>query len=337
MTALTKYTRLEASGLWRPTPGDQRREVIVSVGDATLTISSLNETALAHWSLAAVERRGTLSNPAIFYPFGDAGETLELNADAAEMIEAIETLRKAVHRARPKPGRLRWLGATLSISAVAALMIFWLPGALINHALNVVPEVTRTDIGSAVLSRIARVAGPPCETVPGTRALRTLAARTGARDVVILRGAVATSNTLPGGTVVLNRSLVEDFEEPDVAAGYILAEGLHQGAVSPLRDLLKAGGLRASITLLTTGGLPDAILDRYAETLVLNPRPDPDRQALLQRFEEAQIRSTPYAYARDISGEMTLPLIEADPMAGAPPAPILSDTAWLQLQAICGN
>ena len=46
MTALSKYDRLEASGLWRPTPQDQRREVVVSIGDATLVISDMNDSQM---------------------------------------------------------------------------------------------------------------------------------------------------------------------------------------------------------------------------------------------------------------------------------------------------
>ena len=57
MTALSKYARLEATGLWRAGPDEQRREVIVSIGDATLVISNLKDQALAHWSLAAVDRK----------------------------------------------------------------------------------------------------------------------------------------------------------------------------------------------------------------------------------------------------------------------------------------
>mgnify|MGYP005990444423 FL=1 len=48
MTALTKYDRLEATGLWRPAPDGQRREVIVSIGNATLMISDMNDQAIAH-------------------------------------------------------------------------------------------------------------------------------------------------------------------------------------------------------------------------------------------------------------------------------------------------
>ena len=56
MTAIKKYARLEASALWRASPDEQRREVVISIGDATLTISDLRDRILTHWSLAAIER-----------------------------------------------------------------------------------------------------------------------------------------------------------------------------------------------------------------------------------------------------------------------------------------
>ena len=48
MTVLAKYQRLEAEGLWRPDPAAQRRDVIVSIGDATLTIATGNGSVLSH-------------------------------------------------------------------------------------------------------------------------------------------------------------------------------------------------------------------------------------------------------------------------------------------------
>jgi len=106
MTALTKYARLEATALWRASSDEQRREVVVSIGDATLVIIDMNNQPLTHWSLAAVERANPDQRPAIFYPDGDPGETLELPEAEAEMIDAIETLRKAIEKTRPRPGRL---------------------------------------------------------------------------------------------------------------------------------------------------------------------------------------------------------------------------------------
>lgn len=335
MTALQKYERLEATGLWRETPDGQRREVVVSIGDATLVISDLNDTALTHWSLAAVERGPDKAQGAVFHPDGDPGETLELGAGDAEMIDAIETLRQAVAKARPRPGRLRWLGAAVSVSAVAALAFLWLPGALVDHALRVVPPVKEVEIGNALLARIERVSGPPCMSVEARPALAALAGRTGAARVVILPGGVREALALPGGTVALNRALVEDFEAPEVAAGYVLAEQERAGQAAPLRTLLEHAGTRATATLLTTGSLPPAALDAFAEAQLANPAPPPAPEALIGAFAASSIHSTAYARARDISGEETLALIEANPMAGAEAVPIMADRDWLRLQAIC--
>ena len=65
MTAFREYERLEATGLWRATPEAQRREVLVSVGEATLTISDFQGRALTHWSLAAILRKNPGRMPAI--------------------------------------------------------------------------------------------------------------------------------------------------------------------------------------------------------------------------------------------------------------------------------
>lgn len=336
MTALSKYDRLEATGLWRESPDAQRREVIVSVGDATLIISDLNDRAITHWSLAAVEK-GTAPEKggAAFHPDGDPDEVLELAPDEVAMIDAIDTLRRAVARARPKQGRLRWVGAAVSASAVVALAVFWLPGALVDHAMRVVPPVKEAEIGAALLARIERVSGQPCNSIEARPGLVALAGRTGVARVVVLPAGVREALALPGGTVLLNRTLVEDHEEPDVAAGYILVEQVHSARKPPLRVLLEHAGPRATGTLLTTGSLPPRALNDFAEAQLARPTTDVPAETLLPAFAAAGVRSTPYARARDISGEATLQLIEADPMAGQAPVPIMEDRDWLQLQAIC--
>ncbi|MDQ2090820.1 hypothetical protein [Marimonas arenosa] len=341
MTALSAYDRLEATGLWRATPDDQRREVIVSIGEATLTISDLNDRALAHWSIPAVARANPGILPAIFHPDGDPGETLELANNEAEMIEAIEKLRTAVERARPHPGRLRLVTLALSFAAVAALCVFWLPGALLDHAVSVVPQVKRQEIGEALLANIRRVAGRPCDEAQALPALDRLSDRLpspqGPARLVALRGGVTEAGHLPGGIILLGRALFEDYEEPDVAAGYVIAEHLRAELEDPLHRLLSQTGLAATIRLLTTGSLTDAQLQAYSETLLTATPVALDDETLLAGFKAWSVRSTPYAYARDITGETTLGLIEADPFAATPPDPLVSDADWLRLQNICGG
>lgn len=337
MTALRKYARLEASGLWRASPDHQRQDVVVSIGEATLIIADTQDRAITHWSLAAVKRANPGERPAIFHPDGDGGETLELDASEAQMIDALEKLRRAVDRTRPRPGRLRWLGVVASIGLVAAAGVFWLPGALIGHTVSVVPGVKRAEIGAALLGRVETLTGPTCANTAGIGALQKLRARLGSGPIHIVPGTLTTSLHLPGGLILIDRALVEDYEAPDVAAGYILAEKARAAALDPLRGLLEVAGGVASFQLLTTGNLKDETLDTYAKHLLTAPRTEPDQSLLLSAFAERSVPSTPYAYARDITGETVLPLIEGDPMIRTTAIPLLSDADWLRLQNICGG
>lgn len=335
MTALTRYQRIEATGLWRARPEDQRREVIVSLGEATLVITDLNDRALTHWSLAAVVRQNPGDRPAVFHPDGDPGETLELGDAESEMIEAIETLCRAIERARPKPGRLRVVSVVATLVAVVLLAIFWVPGALKRQALTVVPAIKRQEIGEALLVRIERVAGRPCTMAEARAPLDRLARRTEVRRLVVLPTGIREALFLPGGLVALNKALIEDQEDPAVAAGFILAERVRAETRDPLEELLSYGGPIASFRLLTTGALSPDLLTEYAEHVVTRPRPEPDPDLLVAAFAEAKVPSRPYAWIRDASGETVLELVESDPMAGQVPPPVMSDRDWVQLQNIC--
>ena len=337
MTALKQYQRIEATGLWRSTPDEQRREVVVSIGDATLTISDFNDQALTHWSLAALERQNPGTIPAVFNPDGDPGETLELAESEATMIEAIDRLQRAIERARPRPGRLRWLSVAGVVLTVIILLVFWLPGALRRHVVAVVPEVKQQEIGDTILQRIERVSGKACSSPEAKDALDRLARRTGVRRIVILPTGLTDSLSVPGGTVLLNRALVEDHEDPVVAAGYVIAAQARSAQQNPLDKLLRRTGSAAAFQLLTTGELTSDMVDTYTEEVLSEPRSEVSDDDLLAAFAQATLPSTPYAYALDITGETVLGLIEADPMAGQTLEQVLPDRDWVRLQNICGQ
>ena len=336
MVALKKYERMEASGLWRSEHGAQRRDVIVVLGDATLTIKTTSDQPLAHWSIAAIDRANPSRVPARFHPDGDPAEELELGEDAHEMIEALDTLRRAVARSRGRPGHLRWIGLVVSVAAVLYASVFWLPGALVDHTVGVVPDVARKQVGQTLLARIERIAGPACGTAQSASSLARLGTRLDAPNLAVMRSVRQNAVTLPGGYILLRRQLVEDFEDPAVAAGFILAAKASTRDRDLLREMLEHEGTFATFRLLTTGAMTEASLDSYAEFLLGQTETAPDTSALLAVFSEAAVRSTPYAYAQDVTGEAVLPLIEGDPMRGKPISPVLTDEDWNRLQTICG-
>lgn len=337
MTALDRYDRLEAQGTYTPGGEAQRVNVVLSLGSASLTISNTSDVALAHWSLAALERLNPGARPALYAPSADAPERIETGDE--EMIRAIEKIRRAVARGRPRSGRVRHrltLAAVL-LSLVAAL--FWLPGALTRYAASLLPPAARATLGNSILEEAIPLAGAPCGEPAGAAALSGLSgrlARVTPPRVLVLPGAPVPSAHLPGGIVLLSREVVEDYEGPEVAAGHILSEIAAATARDPLLPLLDHAGVTATLRLMTTGQLPEGALRGYAETILTRPSAKVDTDRLIPLFREAGVSATPFARARDITGETTANLIEADPVRPDEARRLLSDGEWVALQNICG-
>ncbi len=302
-TVLEQYQRLEAEGIWRPEPDAQRRDVIVSIGEATLTLSDPNEQVLTHWSLAALYRMNPGVRPAIYTPGADAPDTLEI-ADK-EMIDALQKVLKAIRRGQARPGRLRasiLIGAT---ALIVLLMLFWMPRAVTSYTASILPEVAGASIGDDVLSQIYRVTGAPCSNPAGLRALAALETRLfpeATRDIVVLPSALSGTAHLPGGRILVDHRLVEDVDTPNVVANAILAEDRALSSGRSVEHLIDALGVGTAFRLLTTGEVHPEAISSYAETLVA-------------------------------SGVALVPNTAAPDDAG----PILSDSDWIALQQICEN
>ncbi len=338
MTALNEYQRLETTGLWRETPDSQRREVVVSLGDATLMISTTTDSALSHWSLPAVKRLNPGKRPALYAPDAEADELLEISEP--DMIAAIERIRTVIERRRPHPGRLRiWIGGALTL-LVLAISVIWMPGVLKRQTAAVLPAAQRLEFGEIILAGMADLSGRPCSDPQGVEAMRALSGAVfgaAAPQIIVLPSTAQSTANLPGNIIVINRALVENYEGPEVLAGYLLAEDTRRDALDPIRRLLDNAGLFASFKLLTTGQLDESHFRAEAARLLSTPPVDVTTQDLLPRFDEAGVSSEPYAFAQDFSGETVLDLIEGDPMRGRLRAPLLSDQDWIALQGICGG
>jgi len=340
MTALKKYQRLEGQGLWRADPAEQRRDVIVALGDASLVISDQRSGAvLSHWSLPAVRRLNPSRLPAVYAPGEDAQtETLELEDET--LIGALETIRSALlHRPR-----LRNLRRALSVGAAAlalVLAVFWLPGALVGHTSGIVPSAKRAQIGREALEALtatqpgARVCADPA----GRQALVTLRTRvlgTGDRVAVVdgLPGLEAAH--LPGRLVVIGRGLLERLDSPEALAGYMLAEILAAEADDPLRALLHHAGTRATFGLLTTGNLPVEAFANYAALRLSQPMVVPDAALLAERFNTLGVPVSAYALSLPDDSAPLAQALADQPVSGPRlSARLLSDGEWITLQGIC--
>jgi len=337
MTALKEYARLEATGLWKASEDSQRKEVIVSFGNATLVLSDINEVPLTHWSLAAVDRVGT-HLPAIYTVGADGTESLEIEDPA--MVDAVERIRLPLRPAPPREGSLR-LAFFFGSFLLAVLVIWlWLPGTLAQHTARVIPPSKSLEIGNNILGYVEDFTGTECQTDEGALALARLRARLLPEEPGRLRVAdlgAQPSIHLPGGFILLHISVIEEFSGPSVIAGYILREDVLRDQNDPILDFFNAAGLGATIWFLTTGDVEEHHYESYARQKITRTTAAPEDEALLARFANRQVPSTPFAYALDPSGQRTKLLIDLDPVSDTYPL-ILNDTDWLALQAICdGN
>lgn len=336
MTALDRYVRLESSGLWRPEQDAQRREVVISFGDATLVIADGAGRPLAHWSLPALNRQNPGETPAIYAPDEDGSEIVEITDDT--MVDAIEEIRAALAKSRPKPGKLRhWITGGL-IAVTLALAVFWLPGALTRQTLAVVPFPKRVEIGATMLGYMQSKTGAACITPRANEAAKRLAARlfgpeTTTQIVVVpklVQGAVA----LPGGLILLDYGLLRASDDPAAVAGYVIASRAAVIHMDPLEEVLRQAGLGVTFRLLTTGDMPAEVLQAAAQSISMGATPMAKPETLRNALAVARIPQAPYLAAAD-ARTGTMPDLRDDPIAGEDVAVILSDSDWVSLQNIC--
>ena len=332
MTALQQYQRLETSGLWRSAPGAQRREVTVSFGNATLVISDSAGRALTHWSLPAVEQISADETATLYAPDTDATETLEINDPM--MVDAIETVRKALMRQRPKQGRLRLVSRLAIFAGLAGLAIFWLPDALRQQTLAIVTQTNRTEIGATILGHLQVQSGAACRSTQGQQALGRLHRRIfGAQAtgrIVVLPSNDRRAIPLPGGIIVIDQGVLGAGDDPAVPAGFAIAADATAQAHDPLGAVLDYAGLRETMRLLTTGSLPNDVLAGYATHLSKNPPAPLGTQTLVAAFAQADIPALAYAQATGHDA-----LAKAGSLADAESTNVLTDSGWVSLQGIC--
>jgi len=330
MTALEKFERLESLGLWKETQSSQKKEVIVSFGKASLVMSDNKDTPLTHWTLGTIEINTADNERVIYAPDKNGFETLEISDPT--MNRAIAKVRKAIRKPRTQRGRIRLLSTALIALCLSLLAVFWLPTALADYTTAAVSDAKAREIGAKLMPYINQYAGLPCRTTATTPVIRKLENRLmgiNGNTLFIADLGARYSTHLPGGIILTNRVLVEDFPGIEALAGFVLMERALQESDSALHTLFIEAGTIATLSFLVTGNISDKVLGRFAKNQMTRPLVLPDQKTLLALFKTADISSTPFA--KTLNNQT---LQDGDPVKG-PYEPILTDPQWLALQSIC--
>jgi hypothetical protein len=279
MTVRKRYELLEAAGWYAEAEADPPREVLVTFGDATLTILRFDETPIAHWPLGSLSvcdapgaaGRGARTAPALtLAPYSGAAERLVL--DDRDMIEAIRALRPDLGAPAPRAPLLGRRGRRVVIAAAVVLALgaaWWSAPALVDKVALLTPPQQRAALGEAA---IEMAFGPSlCRAPDGRRALDRYAAQLSAAAGAPVRLAATRrpgpdgvdALPAPGGWVLLFPVALESPEALALAAARATAWArAHSPTGAALREAGGAGLVGALAGRLDADRLTDAAARR---------------------------------------------------------------------------
>ena len=262
MTAIDRYIRLEAVGLWREAPDQPPREVIVSFGKSTLILRDLADSPLGHWALAGLQVLGERDGATLYAMTADGAETLAIRD--RDMVAAIAEIRAGLRpwpTSGPRRRRTRFLGPLFLLAALGTALAI-APGVLRQLAVAMMPPEQAQETGDRILLALMEEGGAICAAPDGQRVLDRIAASSATPPprirVLDLGGRHAAA--LPGGTVVVDRGAIVDGPDAGAVAGWIAAA---LGA-DPVDALMSAAGPISTLRYVFTGDLDAEAIARAA-------------------------------------------------------------------------
>ena len=265
MTAIDKYTRLEALGQWRESPDLPPREVVVSFGNATLVLSDLNENPLCHWAMAATSRLTLDGANAVYTPDTEGFETLEI--DDAEMVEAIAQVSRAAVTIKRRTPWLRWVFLAFLMAIIGAIL-FAAPSLLRGQAVRMTgPESARklgTDMVAALDTDI-------CQEPRADAARELFQSRVfpDGRTLLLIARNQPHANVFPGGVVVIGGDALQAMQTPNELA--VLTTTLFAQSEITLAQLFEASSPRELFEYITSGRLSGERLAIAAQNITDGP------------------------------------------------------------------
>lgn len=260
MTAIDKYTRLEALGQWRESPDLPPREVVVSFENATLVLSDMNENPLCHWAMAATSRLTLDGAKAVYTPDTEGFETLEVNDD--EMVEAIAQVSRAATTIKRRTPWLRWVFAAFLIAGIAAIS-YAAPSLLRDQAVRMTGPESARKLGTDM---VATLDADMCRGLNADAARELFQSRAFPDDgtsLVFVRKQ-RPARAFPGGVVVIGNTTLQAMQSPDELAA--LAIALSAQSEVTMVQLFDASSPRELFDYITSGNLSEERLAQAART-----------------------------------------------------------------------
>lgn len=295
MTAIEKYTRLEALGQWKESPDQPAHEVVVSFENETLVLSNVDEKPLCHWAMAATFRISLDGSKAVYTPDTEGFETLEI--DDAQMVEAIAQVSSATVIAAPRTPWLRWTLLFFIVTAIAAVS-FAAPTIMRDQAARMTgPESARKLGSDMILTLGVQICREP--RADAARELFLSRIFPDGRSLLIVAKNQPQTGVFPGGIILIGGQTLQQLQSPEDLAD--LVTSMVDESSNKVQQLFETSSIKELFAYITSGKISNSHLSTVAQSVLVD----------FESVASNQTRQVEYTQ------------------------PILRDQDWVALQGIC--
>lgn len=252
MTALDKYTRLEAIGQWREAPDDIPTEVVVSFGDATLVLSDLDENPLCHWAMAATNRISLIGKHAVYTPDTEGFETLEISAP--EMIEAISQVSSAGSETPQKKRRVFGVFIIFLLALVGGI-VYAAPVLLQAQANRMTSPASARKLGMDMFHALDLKLCHEARADIAKSLFENRAFPKTDIELLIVKDEAA-EHVFPGHVIVLGNDRLRGISSPEMLASLINTIMFEKSSLDAIKNLFSDSNPGELFDYVTTGALP---------------------------------------------------------------------------------
>ena len=213
MTALKKYTRLEAPGIWLESMDAEPLEVLVSLGKSSLIIYDYEDNPLTHWSLSTLK---LISQNAEMIVFSTTLEGLEkLKIEDVYMKDALLHFINEPTQEKSNKRLIRNVTTLILFFLLCSLLII-IPPKLSDLVKTVISEHHEAQIIDSHFKNHLRKNGQICSSPLTkeviTRILKKIGDTEGRLNIEIIKNQNADAIHFPGGNLLISIALLQSID-----------------------------------------------------------------------------------------------------------------------------
>jgi hypothetical protein len=244
MTAIKKYTRLEANGFWKESAKSDQIEVLITFGKTSIILLDYKDNPLTHWSLSAIKLVSRNQDEVIFSTDLENGESLIITD--ASMIDSF-LLFITKDEKTPKGSKFLYYFIITSLMILTTLFVLFLPSKIRSSTESIISQAHESQLVEPFIDNHIKKYGSVCSSPQTKKILKSiLTAMTNVPSnltLKIVRYQKINALHLPGGTILVSNTFLKNSSNERNLVELIEQELLKASNRKPLEKLINEQNL----------------------------------------------------------------------------------------------